>query len=194
MTLLAALPSASVLLVVSRTITTNLKNGLAVSLGIVAGDLLFILLAILGLSLVAELMGGFFSILKILGGFYLIWFGISLFTTQSKKSDLPSPRKHHRHLLTSFFAGLLLTLGDIKAIIFYASLLPLFIDLTTASTVDLSVIIMITVCSVGGTKALYAIFATQAASYLSHENKATATRKIVGGAMIGTGCYLISKT
>lgn len=69
---LAALPSASVALVVTRSATAGFANGVAVALGIVVGDLLFVALAILGLSLLAETMGAFFAILKYLGGAYLI--------------------------------------------------------------------------------------------------------------------------
>jgi len=52
MALLAALPSASVALVITRSATLGVANGIAVSAGIVLGDLIFILLAIFGLSAV----------------------------------------------------------------------------------------------------------------------------------------------
>ena len=44
---LAAVPSTSVALVVTRSATLGISNGVAVSLGIVLGDLVFIFLAIL---------------------------------------------------------------------------------------------------------------------------------------------------
>ena len=75
---LAALPSSSVALVVARSATAGVSNGIAVSIGIVLGDLLFVFLAILGLTAIAELMGGFFAVVKVAGGLYLLGFGISL--------------------------------------------------------------------------------------------------------------------
>lgn len=54
MVALAAMPSASVALVVTRSATLGVANGLAVSAGIVLGDLVFITFAIFGLSVVAE--------------------------------------------------------------------------------------------------------------------------------------------
>ena len=51
---LAAIPSTSVALVVTRSVTLGVANGVATSLGIVLGDLVFILLAVLGLSAVAK--------------------------------------------------------------------------------------------------------------------------------------------
>ncbi len=53
MLVLAALPSTNVIVVVSRSLSGGVRQGLAVAAGIVAADLLFIGVAIGGLSLVA---------------------------------------------------------------------------------------------------------------------------------------------
>ena len=70
---LALIPSASVALVVTRSVTHGVANGISVSLGIVLGDLVFICLAILGLSVVAETMDWLFVTLKYIGASYLLW-------------------------------------------------------------------------------------------------------------------------
>ena len=64
MAALAAMPSTSVALVVTRSATLGVGNGIAVAMGIVLGDLVFIMLAILGLSVVAEAMGNLFVVIK----------------------------------------------------------------------------------------------------------------------------------
>jgi threonine/homoserine/homoserine lactone efflux protein len=51
MVVLAAIPSASVALVVTRAITLGVSNGIAVGVGIVLGDLVFIGFVMFGLSL-----------------------------------------------------------------------------------------------------------------------------------------------
>jgi arginine exporter protein ArgO len=112
---LAAVPSASVALVVTRSATLGFANGAAVALGIVLGDLLFVAVAILGMSFLAETMGAFFLVLKHLGGAYLIWLGIGLLRAP-KDLEIEPPPATRRSLLTSFAAGLVLTLGDVKAI------------------------------------------------------------------------------
>ena len=75
---LAALPSASVALVVSRAASAGLRQGAWVALGIVAGDLLFVGLALLGLLALADLLGETFLWIKLLGGAYLIILGSRL--------------------------------------------------------------------------------------------------------------------
>ena len=64
---LAALPSTSVALVITRSATIGVADGIAVASGIVIGDLVFVLLALLGLSVVAENLGSLFMGIKYLG-------------------------------------------------------------------------------------------------------------------------------
>ena len=67
MLLLAATPSGSVGFVVVSSATRGLSCGVAASLGIVAGDLIFVTLALLGLTALAEAMGALFAVLRYLG-------------------------------------------------------------------------------------------------------------------------------
>lgn len=60
MALLAAVPSVSVATVVARAASAGFTHGALVALGIVAGDILFILAAIFGLVLLAEALGDVF--------------------------------------------------------------------------------------------------------------------------------------
>jgi len=190
---LAALPSSSVALVVARSATAGVSNGIAVSIGVVLGDLLFVLLAILGLTAVAELMGGFFTILKIAGGLYLIWLGLALLKAKGEQFSLQETGQGKRGLLVSLSAGFFLTLGDVKAIIFYASLFPFFIDLSSASAFDYGLVVVITVVSVGSVKVLYAAFASKVAFYMQQKKIVAAPQKVAGGLMLGVGSYVTFK-
>ena len=193
MVALAAIPSASVALVVARSATLGVANGLAVAGGIVLGDLVFIALALFGLSVAAEAMGSLFMLIKYLGGLYLIWLGYSLFSKSGVTKVKVNKTNNNRSLVASFVAGFVLTLGDIKAIIFYASLLPVFVDLSAIQSSDILALIFITVFSVGGVKAIYAIFANKVAAYTQKTNMEVAARKTVGGLIVGVGGYLIVK-
>ena len=190
---LSAIPSTSVALVVTRSATLGVTNGFAVVAGIILGDLLFIMLAISGLSVIAETMGSLFAIIKYLGAAYLLWLGISLLKSDSNTVIKVKKTRKKRSLASSFLAGFILTLGDVKAIIFYVSLFPVFIDLSTLKVEEILLIIGIAMVSVGSVKALYAVSAVKIVDFarkLKFENEA---RKIAGGAMIGAGSYLMVK-
>ncbi|HHJ15131.1 MAG TPA: LysE family translocator [Gammaproteobacteria bacterium] len=190
---LAAIPSASVALVVARSATLGIANGLAVVGGIVLGDLVFIAFALLGLSVIAEAMGSLFMIVKVIGGIYLIWLGCSLFSKSGETEIKVNKTNNNWSLAASFVAGFVLALGDIKAIIFYASLLPVFVDLSAIQSSDILTLIFITIFSVGGVKAIYAIFSDKVAAYAQKTNMESTARKTVGGLMVGAGGYLIVK-
>lgn len=193
MIVLAALPSASVGLVVSRSMTHGFHHGAAVAAGIVLGDLIFVALAVLGMSTLAHTFGGVFAVFKYLGGAYLMLTGIRLLKTDDalprSERETPSPTG----LIPGFAAGLFLTLGDLKAIVFYASLFPTFVDLTQLSRSDVVGIALITIVAVGGIKLLYAYSAQRIVGCIARPKSLDRTRKTAGVALIGTGAYLIAK-
>ncbi len=190
---LAAIPSASVALVVTRSATLGVTNGIAVSAGIVLGDLVFILLALAGLSVMAQAMGSLFMIIKYLGAAYLLWLGYTLLTAKSTIEIPAQNSTGKRSLLASFLAGFMLTLGDIKAIVFYVSLFPVFIDLSSLQIADILIIVAVMVVSVGSVKLIYAFSALKVASLARRYKLDNAARKTAGGLMVGTGSYLIIK-
>ena len=190
---LAALPSASVALVITRSATLGVANGVAVTAGIVLGDLVFILLAIFSLSVVAETMGSLFMIVKYLGAGYLFWLGYTLITSKSTTTITVNKTVKKQNLATSFIAGFILTLGDIKAIIFYASLLPVFVNLSTLQTTDVLIIMSVMIVSLGSVKILYAFSAAKIVTFATGSNLDNVARKTAGGFMLGAGGYLIVK-
>lgn len=189
---LAAIPSASVALVVTRSATLGVRNGAAVATGIVIGDLVFVSLAILGMSILAETMGAFFAIFKYLGGIYLVWLGIGLLRAKGDLT-LRSADSRGSALFTSLVSGLFLTLGDVKAILFYASLFPTFVDMASLTATSIAAIAAITILTVGGVKLAYALAAHRIVSRLQRRKAHKYTRPTAGCLMIGAGTYLVAK-
>jgi threonine/homoserine/homoserine lactone efflux protein len=190
---LAAIPSASVALVVTRSATLGLGNGAAVSAGIVLGDLVFIGLAVFGLSVLAEALGSLFLVIRYLGAIYLLWLGFSLLRTR-RGTALPAHAGNGRgSLAASFLAGFALTLGDAKAILFYLSLFPVFVDLSELRATNVAAIVCITVASVGGVKTLYALSARKLAMMARELKFERAARKTAGTVMLGAGSYILAK-
>ncbi len=165
MLVLAAMPSSSVLLVISRSAAAGFIHGAVTALGIVVGDIIFVFIAILGLSLLSEAMGSLFVLVKYLGAAYLLFIGISLLIS---RSNMVAPDATVETSLTlSFMSGLLFTLADQKAILFYLGFFPAFVDLSALTLADAGVIVSITLIAVGGVKIVYAYIAGGATSLFS---------------------------
>lgn len=134
---LALLPSLSVMTVLARSASLGFFHGAITSLGIVLGDIFYILLAIYGLTFLADRLGPLAMGIQVVGAFYLIILGLLLWCSPAQVSDSDQPKlAMNRSWLSSFFAGFLLTLGDQKAIFFYLSFFPAFVDLSVLSPLD----------------------------------------------------------
>lgn len=185
----AAIPSTSVLVVSARSAALGLAHGVFTTLGIVAGDILFILLAIYGLALLAGLLGSHFIYIKYLGAVYLIWLGVMLWRARAK-SDAEQ-RDSNTSALASFMTGLLITLGDQKAILFYLGFLPAFVDLTTISVMQTGMILAIAIFAVGTPKLVYAVMAERAGRLFKGSHVTRVMNRIAGSVMIGVGILLL---
>lgn len=190
MLVLAAMPSSSVLIVVSRSADSGFIHGALAALGIVVGDIVFILTAILGLSLLAESMAGMFVLVKYFGGAYLVWLGMRLLF--AKPGMLQAEKDGSAAMSSSFFSGLLFTLADQKAILFYLGFFPAFIQLSSMTLADIAVIISITLLAVGGVKVAYAFMADRAA-WLFTVRASRWLNISSGGLMLAIGLIVIIK-
>ena len=191
MIVLASIPSISVLAVTTRAATSGFIHGVFTTIGIVLGDIIFIIIAIWGLSFLAETMGNLFVLIKYLGGAYLIWLGISL--CRSKSQEVETEEVVKSSLLSSFMTGLLITLADQKAILFYFGFFPAFLDVSKISYFDTGIIIAIATLAVGGVKLGYAFMADKARLLISSKFR-NRINIAAGCVTIAVGVFLITKS
>lgn len=189
MIVMAAIPSASVVVVVSRSVAYGLRHGAAAAVGVAAGDLVFVVLALGGLSATAEALGEHFVIAKYLGGLYLIWFGLSLLRS---KGSARQARVGTHSLVRSYLAGFLLTLGDLKAVFFYASLFPAFVDVAQLSLPEASAIAFAAGLIVGLVKFGYAYAGYKVGLSSGTNWRSRAATSIAGGVSVGAGAFILA--
>ncbi len=192
MIVLAIIPSVSVLAVSARAAAFGFSHGLFTAFGIVAGDAIFILIAVYGLSFVAEAMGEQFKLIQYIGGAYLIWLGISLWRADARTRN--SDTVAQSSWGSSFMTGLLITLGDQKAILFYLGFLPAFVDLRLITAIDTLLIILIATIAVGGAKLVYAYLADRASLVFKNTRAIQVLNTFAAGVMVVVGIALLLKT
>lgn len=185
----ALIPGVSVLAVSSRSVALGFSHGVLTTMGIVVGDIIFILIAILGLSMLAETMGSFFVLVKYLGGAYLIWLGIALWRSKSKAAE--TEKALESSLLSSFLTGLFITLGDQKAIFFYLGFFPAFVKLPSLTFIDAGIIILIATLAIVSTKLGYALLAIKSSQLFNNTLVNKRLNMIAGAVMAGVGLFLV---
>ena len=197
---LAIIPGPGVLLTVSRTLSGGLSHALVTIVGIVMGDLIFLLLAIYGLNAIAESLGFLFTIIKYAGGAYLIWLGISLWRSTGRNLQIletpaePSNNQPVTSYFADFAAGLIITLSNPKVIVFYLSFLPAFVDITTLSAVDVVLIATVVSVVLAGVMIFYALSTIKTHRLVANKRSQSVTQKIAGSLMVAAGGVLIIKT
>ncbi|NEP16625.1 MAG: LysE family translocator [Leptolyngbya sp. SIO4C1] len=189
MLILAIAPGPSDFAVVARSIAAGFTQALIMVSGIIAADFLFILLAVYSLTEVADSFGSLFIVVKYLCSAYLIWLGIGSLRSQPAPVDIPEAQRTSGY--SSFLGGLLITLGDPKAILFYMGLFPAFIDLSSIAITDVALIMLIAAATVGGVKASYAYLARRAKLVFGNPRLRRKLDITASSVLIGTGLFLI---
>ncbi|OAE39315.1 LysE family translocator [Agrobacterium tumefaciens] len=181
----AASPGPDNMTIVARTITYGAASGIAYGAGTVAGILIFLTLAALGLSILAAEMGTVMAVLRYGGAAYLIWMGYKLWTAAPVVPDL-RPVRDRRGLLSIFATGTALNLGNPKMPLFHVALLPNVVG--TSLTVNhllalASVIIVVETVVIGG----HVLLAVRARKMLREPRIVRRVNRTAGGVMIGSG-------
>ena len=193
MFVLAILPSPSVFAVVARSIAAGIFQGLLTVLGIIIGDFIFIIFAIYGLSKLATNLDTLFTLVKYFGSFYLIILGIILWRSKVRVETIENINNSSG--VASFMSGLLITLGDQKAILFYIGFFPAFLDLSKLTMVDTGLILAIAATAIGTAKLSYAYLANRSRDLLLHNTRAKKFMNILAGSvMVITGIFVLIKT
>ncbi|WMW64442.1 LysE family translocator [Nitratidesulfovibrio liaohensis] len=214
--ILAITPGPGVFAVLSAALGRGLPTALALTAGIICGDLIFLLLAMAGLTVLAESMGELFLVVRLGGAAYLIWLGIGLWrgaatakpltasegatsgnaACEDGKGDTgtaPQPRAAPLRLLRTACGGLALTLGNPKVIVFYVGFLPTFVDLRTLDATGAALVAATTVGVVGCVLGGYAVMAARARRMLSTPRATRLLHRGAGAVMVGTGAAIATR-
>ncbi|TNM62995.1 LysE family translocator [Aliirhizobium smilacinae] len=185
----AASPGPDNVTIVARTISQGALSGIAYGAGTCTGILLFLALAVFGLSVVASEMGFVMTVLRYGGALYLIWTGIKLWTAEPLVPALaPQP---NGSLLGAYLTGVVLNLGNPKMPLFYIALLPNVVgtQITVADGGMLAVVILaVEVAVIGGHVAL----ASRARSALRNPFLVRRVNRAAGTVMIGAGAAVVA--
>ncbi len=186
MLVLAASPGPGVFATTARAMASGFRPALAVIWGIVLGDIIFLLFAAFGLSMVARVLGNLFFIVKICGGAYLVWLGIKIWL---QKPELVKRQQDSatRSNWGNFVSGLVITLSNPKVILFYCGFLPTFLDLSALTIIDLALVIAIIALVLSGVLSTYAFLANRARKIFTNGRAVKRLNRAAGGVMVAAG-------
>lgn len=125
--LITASPGPDNLLVLSMGISKGRLQGIAFGLGCAFGCLSHTLLAVLGVSALIAASPVAFSILKWVGGAYLIWLGVQAIRKAGRVNLPTNSGVPNESLQSLFFQGVVANAINPKVVLFFLSFLPQFV-------------------------------------------------------------------
>ena len=135
--LLNLTPGPDMALIVARSGQYGVRAGVAAALGVAAGCLVHITAAALGLSAVLMTSATLFTLLKWIGGAYLVYLGLRMLwgSFQPQEPVAAAAGEGRASLSAIFTQGLLTNALNPKVAIFFLAFLPQFISADASSKV-----------------------------------------------------------
>lgn len=161
----AAIPGPGVTAVVARALGSGVRSSFAMSLGLVLGDIVWLTAVVLGLALVAQTFGMAFMVIKWVGVAYLAWLAWK-FWSEGISPERIDAKGGARSFLSNVLAGLTLTLGNPKTMVFYLAITPTVIDVNSVTLKDYAVLICICVVVLLAVLTPYLTLAAKARAFL----------------------------
>ena len=181
-------PGPGVAAVVARALGGGFRAAFPMVLGILAGDLVYLVFAAFGLAAIAMHFGALFTVVRFAGAAYLLYIAWKFWTAKPGAEQI-GPRAEE-HWSRTFLAGLSLTLGNPKTIVFYLALLPTVVPLdrmTVIGFAELTAIVVVVLLLIG---CGYAALAAGAREFFKSQ-KALRVLNRTAGAMMAAAAGLV---
>ena len=184
----AAIPGPGITALVARALGSGFRSSLAMSFGLMVGDITYLTAVVLGLAFVAQSFGMVFLAIKWLGVAYLAFLGWR-FWNSGITPETVEARKGKGGLLSSFAAGLTVTLGNPKTMIFYLAITPTIVDLKTITLADYGILVALTVVVL----VPYLALAAKARWFLKSPRALKALNRTAAGFMVGAAAAIAAR-
>lgn len=173
----------------ARALSGGFHAAWPLALGVVVGDALWPLLAILGVSWIVSVFDGFMSVLRFFASGLFVLMGF-LLIRHAGKSIAADSRLTRPGIWAGFIAGVAVILGNPKAILFYMGVLPGFFDLTRVTGTDMAAIVAISIVVPFAGNLCFALFIDRARRLFATPGALRRTNIVAGALLIMVGLFI----
>lgn len=191
MTILCASPGPGFFAIISTSLTKGVKPAFFVLLGIVCGDLVYLTFVLLGLDLIADQIGEYFTYFKYVIAIVLLYMALAAMTAESEAPQTPDKAKTSGQYFKSYMTGLMITLGNPKVMLFYIAFLPTFVDMATITAQDIWIIIAIVVLTTLIIEGFYIFSAKQIQKRMLKPSHTALMHKIIAAMLFTAAIFIL---
>ncbi|MEM5344249.1 LysE family translocator [Paraburkholderia azotifigens] len=186
----AGSPGPSIAALVARVLTNGLRDVLPFLAAMWIGEALWLTCAVAGLAVVAQTFALVFIALKFAGVGYLLFLAWKMWFAPADVHESALPRGQSPWRM--FVAGLMVTLGNPKIMVFYLALLPTLVDVSRVGTLAWLELTLTMLAVLMTVDFVWALLATKARTLLTSRravkiaNRTSATMMAGAAAAIAT--------
>jgi threonine/homoserine/homoserine lactone efflux protein len=176
----AASPGPGLAAIVARVLGRGTTGAFAFTAGVAIGDVVWLTLAIAGLAVLAQTFHVIFLAVKWAGIAYLCWLAWKMWTAPVTAREIEADTRAERPG-TLFLAGLAVTMGNPKVMIFYLALLPTLLNLANVTVLGYTELVLVTLAVLAVVFGAYVLMAARARRLFTSE---AAMRRINRGSAL----------
>lgn len=185
-------PGPGVAAVVARALGGGFRAAFPMVLGILAGDLVYLVFALFGLAAIATWFGPVFVVIKWASALYLLYIAWQFWTAKPGSEQIGA--KKDASSWKTFLSGFMLTMGNPKTIVFYLALLPTVVPLdkpiTALGFTELTAIVIVVLLIIG---CGYAGLAAAARDFFTSARALRNLNRTAGAIMAGAAAFVIAR-
>ncbi|MCG7504257.1 LysE family translocator [Mesorhizobium retamae] len=188
----AGSPGPSIAALVARVISKGFRDVMPFLLAMWIGEAIWLSFAVFGLAVVAQTFHLAFVVIKWLGVAYLAYLAWKMWTAPVETAEGSLPKDDSPVKL--FLAGMAVTLGNPKIMMFYLALLPTIIDLASVSVlgwVELTATMAIVLITIDFA---WILAAAQARKLLRSPRAMRIANRISAGTMAGAAAAIATRS
>lgn len=168
-------PGANLFVIVQTTLSSGKRAGLTCGYGVVLGNAIYSGLGLFGLVTLMAEFGEFFSIIKILGGAYLLYYAISTFKNKTQLNLNTDTQAENFRSVVYFRRGLISDLSNPQTVLFFISIFSTTISENTPLWAKIVIWLTIIVASL-----IWRIILCQTFSLISVRRTYSRIHKVIG--------------
>ena len=188
----AGSPGPSIAALVARVISKGFRDVFPFLLAMWIGEGIWLTLAVFGLAFIAQTFHLAFVVVKWLGVAYLIYLAWKMWTAPVKTDGGDLPKEDAP--LKLFFAGMAVTLGNPKIMMFYLALLPTIIDLASVTVVGWIELTLTMVVVLVAIDLAWVLAAAQARKLLKSRRAMKIANRVSAGTMAGAAAAIAARS
>ncbi len=177
------------LALLARTVSGGFASAWPLAVGVAVGDVVWPLLAILGLSWITSEFSAALSILRWVACAFFLWLGWSVIRQADRRITTDS-RLTRPGVAAGFLAGVAAILGNPKAILFYMGVLPGFFDTSSVTGLDIVAICVLSLIVPLMGNLFFAWFIDRIRRFITSPRALRRMNLTAGGLLIAVGLVL----